>query len=82
MPGENDDPNRRMNLIERQRDPQRERSGHRRAPAETTDPRRSSLLPVGGLVGSESGCLAVIDFPPPGERHVCRGLAGCVSGLL
>ena len=38
------DRNRRVNLIERQRDPQRERSGHHRAVTDTSDRRRSSLL--------------------------------------
>jgi hypothetical protein len=38
--------NRRVNLIERQRDPQRERSGLHRATLDTVDPQRSSLLAV------------------------------------
>jgi hypothetical protein len=45
-PAENDGHNRRVNLIERQRDPQRERSGLDRAVADTAERRLSSLLPV------------------------------------
>ena len=45
-PGDSDDHNRRVNLIEPQRDPQPERSGHTRATADMPDRRLSSLLAV------------------------------------
>jgi hypothetical protein len=59
----------RVNLIERQRDPQRERSGHHRATPDTADLVRSSLL-------------AAEESRPAGAHHATIGndeLRGCCA---
>jgi hypothetical protein len=90
--GEDDDHNRRANLIERQRDPQRERSGHHRATANKADLQLSSLLLVRtGNRAAADRLTVVMRFPRIGELRdatvsrcvfcfaLARGVAWCLS---
>lgn len=76
--GENDDHNRRVSLIERQRDPERERSGHCRAAADATHPglffdascpQAAKQLASPGLLSQD----AAVEMRGIGDQQVSRG---------